>query len=196
MAGQTATGVASTPWPTVSELEPVANYLAARFAEKGTATRKVQDIAQVLQYHCLREENQGMRIEFGLLGGWLTRTRSTFKDDEAFNVLCAVLRQFADCHDQCVDFEQRRDLHRLLTDWLALLTWKFKAFADKEGELLKQARPYAEAVKETTQAVAALADLTGGDSLAHKCRGIAMQLRQDTADQPYLARMAVGIGEE
>lgn len=184
------------PWPTLTHLEPVANYLAARFAQAGTATRKVQDICQVLQYYCLREEGDGLRIEFGLLGGWLTRSRSKFRDDVAFGVLCAVLRQFADRHDQFPDPTQRRDLHRLLTDWLSVLTWKFKALSDKDEGLLNQVRPYAKAVTRTTQAVAALRSMSGEDSLAQRCRQIAAQLREDTADQPYLARMAVGVGKE
>ncbi len=180
-------------WPTLADLEPVANYLAARFAQAGTATRKVQDISQVLQYHCLRREEDELRIEFGLLGGWLTRSRSQFKDPQAFDVLCAVLRQFARRHDQCPDFDDRRELHRSLTDWLSVLTWKFKAFADKDQGLLNRTRPYARAVAGTTRAVAALRDLEGQESLAQRCREIAAQLRQDTADKPYLARMAVGV---
>lgn len=193
MPEQTARDAQVEPWPTLTDLEPVANYLAARFAQAGTATRKVQDISQVLQYHCLQREDEGLRIEFGLLGGWLTRSRSKFEDDAAFGVLCAVLRQFADHHDQFPDPDRRRDLHRLLTNWLSVLTWKFKAFADQDQELLNQVRPYAGAVAGTTQAVAALRELEGQDSLGQRCRQIAAQLREDTADQPYLARMAVGV---
>lgn len=182
-------------WPTLAELEPVANYIAARFAQRGVSTRKVQGISEVLQYHCLRREADELRIEFGLLGGWLTRSRKEFKSDEtdAFDVLCAVLRQFADRHDALSDAGDRRALHRLLTDWLSVLTWKFKAFADKDEWLLNQTRPYASNVTQTTQAVAALGTLTGRESLAEKCRQIADQLQRDTADLPCVARMAVGL---
>ena len=196
MTEQTASNARSVPWPTLTDLEPVANYLAARFAQAGTATRKVQDISQVLQYHCLAEEGEAVRIEFGLLGAWLTRSRNKFKDDAAFDVLCAVLSQFADRHDRFPDPDERRDLHRLLTHWLSILTWKFKAFAAKDGQLLNQTRPYAENVRQTTLLVAGLRDLRGEDSLAQSCRVIGEQLREDTADQPCLARMAVGLEKE
>lgn len=196
MPKQTVREAQTEPWPTLTGLEPVANYLAARFVQAGTATRKVQGISQILQYHCLHRGEEGLRIEFGLLGGWLTRSRSKFKDDDAFGVLCAVLRQFADRHDRFPDLDQRRDLHRLLVDWLSVLTWKFKAFSDKDQKLLDQVRPYAGAVVRTTKAVAGLRNLNGQDSLAHECRQIAEMLREDTADQPYLARMAVGIERE
>ena len=181
--------------PTLAELEPVANYIAARFAQKDVSKRKVQGISEVLQYHCLRREAGGLRIEFGLLGGWLTRSRKEFKSDEtdAFDVLCTVLRQFADRHDALSDAGDRRTLHRLLTDWLSVLTWKFKAFSDKDRSLLNRTKPYASNVTQTTQSVKALADLTGRDSLAEKCRQIVDQLQEDTADLPYVARTAVGL---
>jgi len=180
-------------WPTLAELEPVANYIAARFAQKDVSVRKVQGISQVLQYHCLRREAGELRIEFGLLGGWLTRSRKEFKDDAAFDVLCAVLRWFADRHDALPDADNRRALYRLLTDWLSVLIWKFKAFADKDKWLLNQTKRYADNVAQTTQAVEALRTLTDRDSLAEKCRQIADQLKRDTADLPYVARMAVGV---
>lgn len=179
-------------WPTLAELEPVANYIAARFAQANTSVRKVQGISEVLHYHCLRREGGELRIEFGLLGGWLTRSRKDF-DKDAFDVLCAVLRQFADRHDALPDADDRRALYRLLTDWLSVLTWKFKAFADKDKWLLNQTELYAGNVTQTTQAVEALRGLTGRDSLAEKCRQIADQLQRDTANLPYVARMAVGV---
>jgi hypothetical protein len=175
-------------------LEPVANYLAARFVQAETATRKVQGIAQVLQYHCLHRGEEGLRIEFGLLGGWLTRSRDTFKDETAFDVLCAVLRQFADRHDAVSSPGERRDLHSLLTNWLSVLTWKFKALDD--DDLFERVKSYADQVAPTTRAVEALGELgglEGEDSLAQACRRISRQLRNDTADLPYLARMAVGV---
>jgi hypothetical protein len=180
-------------WPTLTELEPVANYVAARFARAGVSTNKVQEISGVLQYHCVYHEAGELRIEFGLLGGWLTRSRKEFQDNTAFDVLCAILRKFADRHDAISDVGERRALYRLLTNWLSILTWKFKALVDKEEWLLNQARPYADNVVPTTQAVKALGDLTGQDSLAERCRQIAEQLQQDTADLPYVARLAVGL---
>lgn len=180
-------------WPTLAELEPVANYIAARFAQKDVSVRKVQGISQVLQYHCLRREAGELRIEFGLLGGWLTRSRKEFKDDAAFDVLCAVLRWFADRHDALPNADDRRALYRLLTDWLSVLIWKFKAFADKDRWLFNRTESYAGNVAQTMQAVEALRTLTDRDSLAEKCRQIADRLKRDTADLPYVARMAVGV---
>ncbi len=191
-AKQTHKTTPAGEWPTLAELEPVANYIAARFAQKGVSVRKVQGISQVLEYHCLRREAGELRIEFGLLGGWLTRSRKDF-DEAAFDVLCAVLRRFADRHDALSDAGDRRALHRLLTDWLSVLTWKFKAFSDKDRWLFNQTKPYAGNVAQTTQAVAALGTLTGRESLAERCRQIADQLQQDTANLPYVARMAVGV---
>jgi len=191
-AKQTHKTTPAGEWPTLAELEPVANYIAARFAQKGVSVRKVQGISQVLEYHCLRREAGELRIEFGLLGGWLTRSRRDF-DEAAFDVLCAVLRRFADRHDALPDAGDRRALHRLLTDWLSVLTWKFKAFSDKDRWLLNQTKPYAGNVAQTTQAVAALGTLTGRESLAERCRQIADQLQRDTANLPYVARMAVGV---
>jgi hypothetical protein len=183
-------------WPTLAELEPVANYLAARFAQKGVSVRKVQGISEVLQYHCLRRQADGLHIEFGLLGGWLTRSRNDYKDDIAFDILCMVLGRFADRHDALSDAGERRDLYRLLTDWLSVLTWKFRALADKNQNLLEQVSEYADQVEQTTQAVRALSDLTGEDSLAAMCRQIAGQLESDMASLPYRARMAVGVRKE
>jgi len=191
MPEQTARGAQVESWPTLTDLEPVANYLAARFAQEGVSTRKVQGITQVLQYHCLHRDTEGLRIEFGLLGGWLTRCKDDFKDDAAFDVLCAVLSQFADRHDELSDPGERRDLHRLLTNWLSVLTWKFKAL-DDEG-LFDRVSRHADRVASTTQAVEALGNLEGEGSLVQGCRRILRQLRSDTADLPYLARMAVGV---
>ncbi len=194
MPKQTVREAPTEPWPTLTELEPVANYLAARFVQAETATRKVQGISQVLQYHCLHRGEDGLRIQFGLLGGWLTRSRDTFKDETAFDVLCAVLRQFADRHDAISSPSERRDMHGLLSNWLSVLTWKFKALKDEQ--LFERVSEYAGQVAPTTQAVedlGGLGGLEGEDSLAQACRRISRQLRSDTADLPYLARMAVGV---
>jgi hypothetical protein len=187
-------------WPTLAELEPVANYIAVRLANADTSMKKVQDIVKVLQYHCVRRGAQGLRIEFGLLGGWLTRSESEFtnkgKDKRAFAVLCSILTRFADRFEELDNEAARRELHRSLTDWLAVLLWKFKAFSAKEDgqkRLIRDVRQYATNVQETTTVVAALADLPGSASLAVKCREIVALLRQETATLPYQARLAVGL---
>lgn len=145
--GQTET------WLTLAELEPVANYLAARFAQEGVSTRKVQGIMEVLQYHCLNRQTEGLRVEFGLLGGWLTRSQGDFKDATAFDVLCAVLLRFADHHDAFPDPAERRELYRLLTNWLSVLNWKFKALSNKDKTLFNRVKQYANQMSQTTQAV-------------------------------------------
>ena len=189
--------------PTLEELEPVANFLAARFAQASVSMNKVQDIAGVLTYHCVRRRGADLQIEFGLLGAWLTRARKIFvrkknqieiqEDVEGFSVLCAVLSQFADRYDALKSESERRALHRLLMDWLAVLIWKFKTLADKDKTLLSQAKPHAARVAATTQKVAELAAMPRQDSLAARCRAITEQLRQDTAELPYVARFAVGM---
>jgi hypothetical protein len=184
-------------WPTLAELEPVANYIAVRLADEGTSMKKVQDISNVLQYHCVRQRNGSLRIEFGLLGGWLTRSKKEFKDSNAFDVLCSVLTQYADWFEALDDDVARRELYRSLTDWLAVLTWKFKAFsAEAAGikkKLIQDVQAHAASVQQTTEAVAALVSLSTGASLAGQCRQIADLLRQETAELPYQARLAVGL---
>ena len=194
---ETQTGRAGGNWPTLAELEPVANYIAVRLADKGTSKRKVQDITNVLQYHCVRRRDEGLRIEFGLLGGWLTRSEKDFKDDAAFDVLCAMLTQYADRFELLDDDVARRSLLRSLTDWLTVLTWKFKAFSTKvdnvDKKLICEVKVHAGSVAGTTEAVHGLATLPTGASLAQQCAAIAEQLRHETADLDYQARLAVGL---
>jgi hypothetical protein len=186
-------------WPTLAELEPVANYIAVRLANQDTSMKKVQDISNVLQYHCIRRGQEGLRVEFGLLGGWLTRSETDFKDSEAFDVLCAILTQYADRFETLDDDVARRALYRSLSDWLAVLTWKFKAFSAKdkntqiEKKLIRDVQGYAAHVQQTTTAVEALADLSTGASLADQCRRIGELLRDETSELSYQARLAVGL---
>jgi len=186
-------------WPTLAELEPVANYIAVRLAEQDTSMKKVQDISNVLQYHCVRREEGCLRVEFGLLGGWLTRSEKEFKDSNAFSVLCSVLTQYADHFETLRGDAARRELYRSLADWLAVLNWKFKAFSAEDKatqakkKLIRDVQGYAANVQRTTAAVAALSGLSVGASLANQCRQIAELLRQETTDLPYQARLAVGL---
>ena len=182
-------------WPTLDQLEPIANWLAMRFAQKGASMSKVQQISSVLHYHCLERQGERTVINFGLLGAWLWREKKDFKDEEAVDVLCAVLRQYANRFKKLEDETKRLALYRSLTHFLTLLTWKFKVFSDKDkGEALREdLSQYGEQIQEVNDKILALREMEQSANFANLCQEIESLVEEKTKGSPFEARLAVGL---
>ena len=182
-------------WPTLDQLEPIANWLAMRFAQSNVSMAKIQQLSSTLHYHCLEHRREGMVINFGLLGAWLWREKGDFKDGDAVDVLCALLRQYANCFKGLKDEAAKLALYRSLTHLLTLLTWKFKVFSDKEkGQALRESlAQYAEAVKEINEKIRNLKDMKPKDDFTGLCRDIEEALEGKTGELPFAARLAIGL---
>jgi len=187
-------------WPTLDQLEPIANWLAMRFAQKGTSMNKVQQISSILHYHCLERQEERTVINFGLLEAWLWREKKDFKDEEAVDVLCAVLRQYANRFKELKDETERLALYRSLTHFLTLLIWKFKVFSEKKekvdkGKELRErlAAQYGKAIQGINAKILALKGMKPSDDFANLCQEIESLLEEKIKDLPFEARLALGL---
>ncbi|HID61409.1 MAG TPA: hypothetical protein EYP49_01490 [Anaerolineae bacterium] len=116
--------------PTPADLDPIANFIAMRFALAGVSSSKVFQVLEVLHYHCLQMEGYPPRLAFQLskLNSWLDKSRRDFKDDEALEVLQVVLNWYDQTAQQHSDPPARLRIKHSLSDFMAVMTWKYKSF--------------------------------------------------------------------
>jgi hypothetical protein len=116
--------------PSLADLDPIANFIAMRFALAGVSTNKVLQLSEVLHYHCLQMEGSPPRLAFELskLTGWLVKSRDDFKDDDALEVLQATFNWYDRVARKCSDPSPRLRIKRSISDFVAVMTWKYKSF--------------------------------------------------------------------
>lgn len=116
--------------PTLADLEPIANFIAMRFALAGVSSNKVYQILEVFHYHCvdLDKPTRSVNLELVKLTNWLTQSGKEFKDEDARNVLAAVLDWYKNQWQGRLAPPDRRRIKKSVADFLMLVTWKYNAF--------------------------------------------------------------------
>lgn len=113
--------------PTLADLDPIANYIAIRFALSGVSKNKLYQILEVFHYQCLKIENNLLILELAKLSNWLRKSSSSFRDQNALCVLLTVLSWYDTTAQNFDDLASRQKLKQSLSEFMALMAWKFEA---------------------------------------------------------------------
>ncbi|MDY7034175.1 MAG: hypothetical protein SVY10_20000, partial [Thermodesulfobacteriota bacterium] len=127
--------------PTLSELEPVANYVAMRFALVGVSKTKVMQILELFHSHVFKvtyraNEKPTLNLDITLLTNWLTQAKGINNGELGTKVLQKVLLWYNNECSRRTSDKEKRHIYESLSNFLTIVSWKFKCFEDIKGFLV------------------------------------------------------------
>jgi len=124
--------------PILADLDPIANFIAMRFALAGVSSNKIHQILEIFNYSCIEMEGSPPHICLNLakLNSWLLHSRGDFKDNNAINIFIRIVDKYDEMSVYASDSERSRIL-KSIRDFFSILVWKYDAFAGKSGRGLQ-----------------------------------------------------------